>query len=290
MYVTNISLEKSIDIIINTYEAFGADKGIKIVKNLPKNAKSVRLITDEGKFNQILSNLLDNAIKYSNSGTIEIGFETTPSQFKFFIKDQGIGINPERAKSLYNLFSKGENIPNNNFGGIGIGLAITKSFVELLGGKIWFESEVNKGSTFFFVLPNNKTLIKNENNDTNAKLKELNNFKILITEDEKSNYTLIRELFKNTKAELVWAKNGDEAITHCQTDESINLVLMDIKLPGMNGYEVTKLIKSIRSDLPVIAVSAFLQSKDFDQQIIFDSIISKPFKADEFINTIMKYA
>ncbi len=290
IYITNISLDKSIDIIVKTFEAFATDKGIKIVKKLPQNAKLVRMRTDEGKLHQILSNLLDNAIKYSNGGTIEIGFEIMPSHFKFFVKDQGVGINSEMAKSLYDLFSKGENIPNNTFGGIGIGLAITKSFVELMGGKIWFESEVNKGSTFFFVLPNNKSFIQNEFADTNTKLKELNDFKILITEDEKSNYTLIRELFKNTKAELVWAKNGDEAITYCQTDESINLVLMDIKLPGMNGYEVTKLIKSIRSDLPVIAVSAFLQSKDSEQQIVFDSIISKPFKADEFISTIMKYA
>ena len=244
--------------------------------------------TDEGKLHQILSNLLDNAIKYSNRGTIEIGFKEVQSQIQFFVKDQGIGISSERAMELCNLFERGENIPNNKFGGIGIGLAITKAFVELMGGKIWFESEVNKGSTFYFSLPSNRILSNNESNTIH--FKELNNFKILITEDEKSNFTLIRELFKNTKAELVWAKNGDEAITYCQTDESINLVLMDIKLPGMNGYEVTKLIKAIRTDLPVIAVSAFLNNKDSEQQVIFDSVISKPFKADEFISTIMKYA
>jgi len=288
-YSTNISIYKTLNIIVQAYEPSASDKGITITKNYPTNSKSARIRTDEGKLQQILSNLLDNAIKYSNGGIIEIGFEISQSQIKFIVKDQGIGIDPERAKSLYDLFVYGKSINNNKFNGIGIGLAITKAFVELLGGMIWFESEVGRGTTFYFTLPNTKsTLVKGSTKAT--KLSELNSFKILVTEDEKSNYTLIRELFKNTKAELVWAKNGDEAITQCQTDESINLVLMDIKLPGMNGYEVTKLIKSIRSDLPVIAVSAFLQSKDSEQQMIFDSIISKPFKADEFISTIMKYA
>ena len=288
MHITNISLDKSINIAIQTFETLATDKGIRIITSFPENVKSIRMRTDEGKLHQILSNLLDNAIKYSNRGTIEIGFKEVQSQIQFFVKDQGIGISSERAMELCNLFERGENIPNNKFGGIGIGLAITKAFVELMGGKIWFESEVNKGSTFYFSLPSNRILSNNESNTIH--FKELNNFKILITEDEKSNFTLIRELFKNTKAELVWAKNGDEAITYCQTDESINLVLMDIKLPGMNGYEVTKLIKAIRTDLPVIAVSAFLNNKDSEQQVIFDSVISKPFKADEFISTIMKYA
>lgn len=289
-FYSNVNAEKVINIIALTYERAAKDKGIKIIKKIPQTSKSLIFTTDEGKLQQILTNLLDNAIKYSNGGIIEIGFEANKSTFTFFVKDQGVGISPERAQNLYNLFNYNTNLDNRSFQGLGIGLAITKAFVELLEGKIWFESELKKGTSFFFSLPNNKLAFVKGNENKSIQLTDLRNFKILVTEDEKSNYTLIRELFKNTKAELVWAKNGDEAIAYCQTDESINLVLMDIKLPGMNGYEVTKLIKSIRSDLPVIAVSAFLQNRDSEQQIIFDSIISKPFKSDEFIRTIMQYA
>ncbi|RPH31453.1 MAG: hybrid sensor histidine kinase/response regulator [Bacteroidales bacterium] len=288
LIITEVSIEQSISIIVQTYEKSAKDNGLSINMNLPHRSSRFMLRTDAGKLHQILSNLISNAIKFTQSGFIEIGFEEKKSAIQLYVKDSGIGISSENSKYMYEIFTHGDQSISRKYGGVGIGLSITKAFVELLGGKIWFESELNKGTTFYFTLPYDKTPIKLSKNNV-LELNSLTNFKILVTDDEQSNFILINELFKNTNAELIWAKDGNEAIMYCQQDESINLVLMDIKLPGMNGYEATKLIKSFRPDLPIIAVSAFIQSKDIEQQIIFDSIISKPFKSDEFISTILKY-
>jgi signal transduction histidine kinase len=287
--ITDVSVEKSLNIIIQTFEKAANDKGILIIRKFPDNSGITFFQTDEGKLHQILSNLISNAIKFTNTGYIEIGFEIQDSFIQFHVKDSGIGINPEKSKYLYDIFNQGDIALGRKYGGIGIGLSITKAFVELLGGKIWFDSRLEYGTVFYFTLPFVKTSLGKPSEKSTLKFNMSNDLRILVTEDEKSNYILIQELLKNSGINLLWAKNGEDAVKLCHEDASINMVLMDIKMPGMNGYEATKLIKSNRPDLPVIAISAFIQNSDTDQNMLFDSILAKPFKVEEFIYTIKRF-
>jgi len=285
--ISKVSINQSIDIIAKTNSLAAEEKGLKIFIKLP--VEETIVLTDEPKLHHILSNLVSNAIKFTETGQIEIGYKYHNSSILFFVKDTGIGISKANSSKVFQSFSQVDNSLTREYSGSGIGLSISKAYIELLGGKIWFESEVGKGTTFYFTLPvNNQNLVVDDNH---KHLKQIDNdiLKILVAEDERMNFIIIRELLKNSNVELVWAENGEDAVNQCKNDSSINLVLMDIKMPIMNGYEATKEIKSFRKNLPIVAVTAFIENQDPSKQILFDSIIAKPYKGDELLKTIRKY-
>ncbi|MFP4059893.1 MAG: ATP-binding protein [Bacteroidota bacterium] len=238
--------------------------------------------TDPGRLQQVLTNLIDNALKFTERGYIEFGYEVKEKYIQFFVKDTGIGIKKKDQKLIFNRFRQVEDTPSKRHGGSGLGLTISKGIVSLLGGKMWLESKFDEGSVFYFTLPLNKAEQPVE--ETYDNIKETNtsyNWKdkvILVAEDEEVNYRFIEAILDDTEVQLLHAENGVQAIELCESINQIDLVLMDIKMPGLNGYDATRKIKSIRPELPVIAQTAFTMKEEKKKclQAGCDDYISKP--------------
>jgi CheY-like chemotaxis protein len=203
--------------------------------------------------------------------------------FQFYVKDTGIGIHKKHHQAIFNIFRQIDDTHTRKFGGMGIGLSIAKKTVELLGGKIWVESEPSAGSTFHFTIPV-KTEInaKKIKHDEKALImeKKYEGKTILVAEDEQSNFDFLKILLTRMNVKVLWAKDGLEAVNICESDPSIDLVLMDIKMPLLNGYEATRRIKSKRPNLPIIAQTAYAMISDKleAENAGCDGYLSKPIK------------
>jgi len=253
--------------------------------------------TDKTKFRQILINLIGNAFKFTHQGTIEFGYnvktDNSTSFLQFYVKDTGIGIPKDKQSIIFEWFRQVDGSFTRQYGGTGLGLFISKKLVELLGGKIWVESEEDKGSTFYFTLAF-EPIVKITNIDTEKSKKPEYDWKdktILIVDDIPEIYKFFESILKETNAKLILVKNGKEAISTFKANKEIDLVLMDIQLPDINGYEVTKQIKKINKDIPVIAQTAYALHGDREKALEAgcDDYITKPIKAKKLLSLIDKY-
>jgi len=254
------------------------------------------IISDKSKLSKILSNLIENALKYTHEGFVELGCYIEHSLLILYVKDSGIGISPQNHKHIFERFTREKNDVSNEYGGLGLGLSIAKENVGLLGGELTLESEKGKGSTFYVNLPYKPTINKSELEEEINKIviSDLKNPTILVVEDEEINFFYISKLFEvvlKGRFTVIQAENGKEAVNLCQTNSAIDLVLMDIKMPVMNGYEATVKIKSFLPNLPIIAQTAYSAEMDkkmaYDQG--FDGFITKPITKKVLIDTIHKY-
>lgn len=253
---------------------------------------SAIILTDETKIRQILDNLLDNAIKFTTKGLIKFGYILNNNELEFFVEDTGIGIPPELHDNIFDRFHKAEKDTTSFYDGLGLGLSICKGNLELLKGKIWVESAPNMGSSFYFSIPY-KPVIEKESAGIaeNNNFSRLSNFSLLVVEDEEINYNYIKEILKGSGIELFHAVTGEEAVEYCRKNERISMVLMDIRLPEMNGYEATRLIRAIRPGLPVIAQSALALNHEREKALNAgcSDYISKPFRKDQLIALLIKH-
>ena len=251
------------------------------------------ILTDANKVKQILSSLLSNAIKFSENSEVVFGYLVKGKQIEFFVEDKGIGISKNNHGVIFEKFVKLEN-SKKRYEGTGLGLSISKSLVDILQGDIWVESELNKGSSFFFTIPflpvptvtttgSNYLPVSHFNNKWEGKI-------ILIAEDEDLNYQFINELLKRTGAKIVRAKNGVDAINYVRYN-SPSIILMDIKMPKINGYEATRVIRESFPDLPIIALTAYHSENDMIKALGAgcNGYITKPFRYGEFLNIISVY-
>lgn len=244
--------------------------------------------TDRTKLTQVLTNLLTNALKFTHDGGVEFGYTQEDGFLLFHVKDSGIGIEPEYHDKIFERFGQADKSINKIYGGTGLGLAISKAFVELLGGKIWVESQPGNGSTFYFTIPYHRS---NEANPPvlPAKQKEATKT-ILVAEDEVYNYLYIEELLMDFDIKLIHAKNGKEAVRFFNANPDIDLVLMDVKMPVMTGDEAAKAIKSSRPTIPIVAQSAYaLDHERARFEGIFDDYLVKPIREDELRSKVKKY-
>ncbi|MCB2195987.1 MAG: response regulator [Bacteroidetes bacterium] len=252
--------------------------------------------TDPVRFQQILINLIGNAIKYTEKGSIECGYQVKAEQEKsyleFYVKDTGVGIPKDKHQHIFERFSKVEDNKTKLYRGTGLGLTITKNLVEMLGGKIWLHSKENVGSTFHFTLPVEEFKGQlSEEPELNETLKDWKNNTILIAEDEDSNYRVLQMALRRTNIHILRAENGKEAIEICKSNKKINLVLMDLKMPVLNGIEATREIKKIRPELPIIAQTAYAMSEDKKTTLNVGCVdyLTKPIKRNVLISTLNKY-
>lgn len=246
------------------------------------------VLTDRTKLTQILTNLLTNALKFTKAGSVELHCHHEKEHLVFYVKDTGIGFNPNIKDTIFERFRQANEDINKKYGGTGLGLAISKAFVELLGGTIGVESEPGKGSVFQFKLPY-KPSIRLEP-ETKARIEWNTGFTILVAEDEDINYLFIETLLQPMNWKLIRARNGQEAVDLARTDENIHLILMDIRMPVMDGYEAAIAIKSIRPNLPILAQTAYANDFEVEKyRSVFDDYMTKPLRIQVLKQKISKY-
>ncbi|MFP4366846.1 MAG: PAS domain S-box protein [Bacteroidales bacterium] len=267
---------------------------IDLVLNIPSPNKDLILLTDKNRFRQIFSNLLSNAIKFTKKGKVEFGYKIKNNKITFYVRDTGIGIEEDKQQIIFERFRQVEFNYMKNFGGTGLGLAITQNLVKLLGGKIMVESKKGKGSVFRFTLPFIK--IDSPDKNFNKKSHKMSNYDwkgkvILVVEDNELNSRLLQRIMEPTGAEIIFARDGKPAIEACRSNKNIDIVLMDIQMPEMDGYEATRMIKSIRPELPVIAQTAYAMAEERERIIAAgcDDYLAKPIRQKDLFSTLSKY-
>ncbi|MEZ5106330.1 MAG: ATP-binding protein [Draconibacterium sp.] len=246
------------------------------------------ITTDSEKFYSILSNLVKNAIKYTNEGTIEYGYTVKEEKVEFYVKDTGIGIPKEKVDVIFERFIQADIANKMARHGAGLGLSISKAYVEMLGGRIWVDSEESRGSTFFFTLPSNINTNKKVNITTGFNavaeektvISENQGLKILSAEDDKASEMLISIELGKFSREILKVNTGTRAVEACLNNPDIDLILMDIQMPGMNGYDATRKIRKSNKKVIIIAQTAFALEGDREKAIEAgcNNYISKPIK------------
>jgi CheY-like chemotaxis protein/two-component sensor histidine kinase len=251
------------------------------------------MVTDKTKVAQIITNLIKNAIKFTpQDGMIEVGCRLHDDQnILVYVKDSGTGIRKELQSKIFERFRQGEGADMHE--GVGLGLAISKAYVEMLGGIIGIESEVDKGSIFYFTLPLSQSIEKalKKEEDKGSAMPTPQGQCLLIAEDDDISYTLIREALSRNNITTCRAKTGREAVELVKNKNDISLILMDIKLPELNGMDATREIKKIKPGMPVIAQSAYVSQSDIKAALDAgcDDYITKPVDIKVLINKIARH-
>ena len=238
------------------------------------------IITDREKVFVVLTNLVKNALKFTQKGSIEMGYEKKEKYFEFFVTDTGAGISQEHKEIIFERFRQGSESLTRNYEGAGLGLAISKSYVELLGGRIWVETKNGQGSTFCFTIPylNGRVAKKQVEPVIEKQLIPDKMLKILVVEDDETSRMLLNIIVEPLASDLLHAVLGYEAIEICRNNPDIDLVLMDIQIPGINGYEATRQIRKFNTNVVIIAQTAFAFNGDREKAIAAgcNNYISKP--------------
>jgi len=289
-----VNLNSIFDVIEEQFLSKGQKENIAIRSEPGLPNREAGIITDETKLIQILSKLVGNALKFTKEGYVEFGYSVKGDELEFYVKDTGIGISESDRKVIFERFHQGESSMNRQYGGSGLGLAISKAYSELLGGRMWMTSEPGVGSVFYFTIPYKKVSRKITEIDelSNSVQNNTKNSKILlVAEDEDLNFLLVQKLLSGLNYVIIRAKDGKEVVDLCSSDMAIDLVLMDIKMPYLNGYDATTKIKQGRPGLPVIALTAYSSDEDKQKAISCgcSDFITKPFRREELITKIELY-
>nr|WP_320120337.1 response regulator [uncultured Marinifilum sp.] len=273
--VYSVSLKDGINLQLN--------KGVK---------EGLKIITDDVKFRQILNNLLSNAQKFTEKGNVEFGYELHGFQLLFYVKDSGIGIDPEMKEKIFDRFRRAEIETTKTIGGAGLGLAICRGNLNVMKGKIWVESNEEGGSSFYFSIPFEKA---EEIKDLSVKVEQPcvmpDKNCILVAEDEDTNFYYLSTILESAGLEIIRACNGIEAVDLFKKNPKIGFILMDIKMPLMSGYEATGKIREFNKKVPIIAQTAFAMSDERTKAIEAGctDYIAKPFKKTDILTLIENF-
>ncbi|AWH75448.1 hypothetical protein DCS32_15145 [Dokdonia sp. Dokd-P16] len=288
---SHVNVNNLIDDLFSKYHIKLENTGVELLacKGF-ENADSF-IETDENKLVQIISNLLENAIKFTKEGTIEFGYSLSGDNLKFFVKDSGIGIEKEEQENIFNRFTQGRREQTHNLG-VGLGLSIVKGLIKLLDGDVWINSQLGEGSTFYFTIPYkkviNKTALPNTFNETTL---ENGDFTILIAEDDNLSFLYVQACLSDYDCTILRAINGKEAVELVHKNCNIDLVLMDINMPIMDGNEALEEIRKTNKEITIIAQTGLAMSGDKEKMLNagFDDYISKPISTAQLISTINKH-
>jgi signal transduction histidine kinase len=292
-------LEELTEYLYSFFTPEAESKGLQLIISNKLSGHCKQTMTDTEKLYAIFTNLVKNAIKFTANGTIEVSCEIINIKnkpfFQFFVKDTGIGIAKNKQIEIFKRFIQVDILNKMAYHGSGLGLAISKAYVEMLGGNIWVESEEGQGSVFYFTIPHiaDRDLIANNKNaavpseNVHVPLK----LKILVADDDEKSAMLATILVKKFANEVLLAKSGTEAVEICQKTHDIDLVLMDLQMPEMDGFEATKLIKQFNNHVTIIAQTAFAFSSDKEKVLSsgFDDYIAKPIDSKDFLKLIKKH-
>lgn len=296
--IPNLSVVNLDSLVTELYETIkitiqNKDINFKLIQT--KTPAQFNIITDDIKLKQVIINLLTNALKFTEKGSVTFGFEIDEKNelIHFTVKDTGLGIDEDNHKNIFDRFKRVDSDISIKVGGLGLGLAISKAYIDLLGGTISLESSVGEGSTFFFSIPLQYSKVEH------ISVKPINNIEtvkteeetILIAEDDNINFLLFQKMMQNKNYKILRAINGQEAVDICINNPNIDLVLMDIKMPIMNGFEALEQIRPIRPNLPIIAQTAYSSSDDKIriEEAGFTDYITKPLNRERLFELIDIY-
>ncbi|MDP3358124.1 MAG: response regulator [Lutibacter sp.] len=290
----DIKLNALLKLVYEQFKKGVSAKNIDLNLNLFLPEGEDEIISDETKLLQIITNLVGNAIKFTTVGSINFGYTVKEKMLEFYVEDTGIGIPANMHEEIFDRFSQVEKSSTRFYGGSGLGLSISKGYAELMGGNISLQSEIGKGSVFYVSIPYKKVLkedflgeVVNKNKDfTLEETKTL-----LVAEDEDLNFMLIEEFLSDLNINILRAKTGVEAIDLFKSNPQIDLVLMDIKMPVLNGYEATKEIRKFAANLPIIAQTAYSTAVDIQhiKEAGCNDILIKPFNQKDLMAKINEF-
>lgn len=291
--ISKINLNDILNEIYSFHKPEASSKGLTlhIEDMLLKN--QLTIFTDGHKLHGILTNLIKNAIKYTNKGGVTFGYSLHPDYIEFFVKDTGIGIPENRKHAIFNRFEQADIKDVNVLEGSGLGLAIAKAYVDMLGGKIYAESEGGAGATFVFTIPLNQledSSFRTSSAQSVFRLPNYRNLTVLVAEDDIISCKLLEKMLEGVFEKIIFAKNGKEAVEFCKQFSKIKLVLMDINMPEMNGFDARDEIKKFKKDIVIIAQTAFAFSGDKEKILLhgFDGYISKPVTKENLLKVIIE--
>lgn len=274
---SEINLNEIMTLIYNQFQQDAVSRGIELHYKAP-GENLEKIITDESKLVSVLTNLVGNALKFTIKGSVLFGYDIKDQVVEFFIKDTGIGIPENMFGEIFTRFHQLDMSENRQFGGSGLGLSISKSYVELLGGRIWLTSEMGKGSVFCFTIPHRLADLKKPTDEFTKDVRDVKPLNILIAEDEYSNSYLLEVMLSDQNCNIIRAQNGQEAVDICKISKDIDVILMDIKMPKMNGLEAIRQIRAFYPSLPIIALSAYSSPEEQKKSLIAgcDLFLTKP--------------
>jgi len=290
----DVNVNDTIKVLYEEFRVLAQRKNILLHCKTALPDQEAVIVTDQAKLTAILGNFLSNAVKFTEKGYIKFGYNLKAGMLEFFVKDTGIGIPSDMHDKIFERFRQVETNVSRRYGGTGLGLSISKAYADLLGGEIRVDSEPGIGSVFCFTLPYISSLreaIPKEQPVSALKIEADGLKTILIAEDEDTNFALLEEMLSASPVKIIRAVNGAIAVEQCRLNPQIDMVLMDIKMPEMDGCEATMLIKEFRPQLPVLAQTAYADPNDIKRIMAcgFSDFISKPFKLEQIISGINRY-
>ncbi len=288
---SNINVNELLDYYFQFFKPEAKKKELDFRYERSLSADDANIISDKAMLDSILTNLIKNAIKYTTTGSIEFGCKRDKNELKFHVRDTGIGIKKEYYKAIFERFIQADIEDKNAYEGSGLGLSIVKSYVDYLGGNVWVESKFGKGSVFFFTIPLKAANIESKKERcVTHKISgtSKNNWKVLVAEDDETSALHINVLLEEIAREVVLVRTGAEAVECATGNSDIDLVLMDIKMPGMNGYEAARKIKEQKPDMPIIAQTAYAMTGDREKAFAAgcDGYVSKPIRQKDLHDAI----
>ena len=291
--ITEVNIKSIMTELMNFFSPEAFRKGLKLTLKEGISTLPQSFYTDEYKLNSILTNLIKNALKFTKEGSVEIKYSIEDTMAEFWITDTGIGIPQSKLASVFDQFVQADFSHSNGFEGSGLGLSISQGYVKLLNGEIRLESEQNKGSTFYVRIPNNlsKIISSIENEQSSVSIQPiLTKYKILIAEDDETSFYFLKEVLKDIADDIIHAKDGIEAVEMAKKHSDTDIILMDIKMPKLNGFEATKQIRSFNTKVFIIAQTAYAQDsyKAKVSEAGCDAYISKPIDKQKLLDIISK--
>ncbi|MCZ4693270.1 PAS domain S-box protein [Ancylomarina euxinus] len=288
----NTLLNEVYEIIKNEQTLQNKEHVDLILNNSLENQDTI-LFSDQKRIKQNLINLLKNALKFTEKGRITFGCnlhkENQQEFIQFFVKDTGIGIPPNKQKLIFEVFRQADDSHTRIYGGSGLGLTICKKLTNLMGGDIWVESKEGDGANFIFTIPFSDNYDSNIDSSKTSPILNFNNKTVLIAEDDETCFSFLEALLSPKGMNCVRVNNGEEAVEYCQNKNKVDLLLMDINMPKMNGYIATEKIKKIRPKIPIIAQTAFAIEGDKEKALAAgcDYYISKPINKNDLFDKIL---
>ena len=273
--------------IVKNEQVLQNKQHLDLTLNISPETQDTILFSDQKRIKQNLINLLKNALKFTNEGRVSFGcclYHTNQQQFiQFFVKDTGIGIPQNKQKLIFEVFRQADDSHTRIFGGTGLGLTICKKLTLLMGGDIWIDSKEGQGANFYFTIPFTDKAKDSIDASHFEPIIDFNNKTVLIAEDDETSYSFLEALLSSKGMNCAWVKNGLDAVKYCQENNQIDILLMDINMPKMNGYIATEKIKKIRPEIPIIAQTAFAIEGDKEKILAAgcDYYTSKPINKDD---------